>query len=181
MGRIVVIMGVSCCGKSTVGNLVCQTALAQGMSASFVEGDDFHSEASKAKIKSGVGLDDADRQPWLEYLADIIGRAERDGPQLTVVACSALKRKYRALLVSKCADSRRSVVVVQLALEEVVAAARSASRRNHFATSSIVKSQYDTLEELSLEEGQSFVPVTIAVDSVSAQVVAQNILGMLQF
>src|SRR5688500_8001169 len=89
---VVVLMGVSGSGKTTVGE-----TLAAALGWAFVEGDDFHPAANVEKMRAGVPLTDADRRPWLEALQDRIEEACRRGEEI-VVACSALKDEYRDLL-----------------------------------------------------------------------------------
>ena len=104
-------MGVSGCGKSSLGRL-----LAARLGAAFLEGDDYHPAANVAKMASGVPLDDSDRWPWLARLADAVRERRRDG--LVVAACSALKRGYRDRLRSLigepvcfvCLNPERSVL-----------------------------------------------------------------------
>ncbi|AGW41991.1 shikimate kinase I [Leifsonia xyli subsp. cynodontis DSM 46306] len=91
-GPLVVVMGVSGSGKSTVGLL-----LAQRLGADFVDGDDLHPAANVAKMSAGVPLTDADRAPWLAAVGRVLAEA---GPEGRVVACSALKRVYRDLIRS---------------------------------------------------------------------------------
>ena len=89
---VVVLMGVSGSGKTSVG-----VPLAAALGGEFVEGDDYHPPANVAKMRQGIPLDDADRRPWLETLAAEIGRWLAAG-RTVVLACSALKRSYRAIL-----------------------------------------------------------------------------------
>ena len=89
---VVVLMGVSGTGKTEVG-----TRLAKALGGTFAEGDDYHPPANVAKMRSGVPLDDADRQPWLETLSREIGALARCRPTV-VLACSALKQRYRDIL-----------------------------------------------------------------------------------
>jgi gluconokinase len=134
---VVVVMGVAGCGKSTVGPL-----LAQALGGDFAEGDKFHPAANVAKMSSGVPLDDADRKPWLEAMAAAIRDwARKDRP--TVLACSALKRNYRAILAGGSTEVR----FVFLKGEQAVIAARMVQRRNHFMPPALLKSQFATLEE----------------------------------
>jgi gluconokinase len=134
---VVVVMGVAGSGKSTVGPL-----LARALGGDFAEGDKFHPAANVAKMSNGVPLDDADRKPWLEAMASAIRFWSRqDRP--TVLACSALKRSYRAIL----ADGAPELRFVFLKGEQTVIAARMAQRRNHFMPPSLLDSQFAALEE----------------------------------
>src|SRR5690348_18229772 len=99
---IVVAMGVSGSGKTTIGS-----AIAAALSAEFLEGDKFHPPANIAKMSRGEPLDDADRWPWLDRMAEALARAKADGRSV-VLASSALKRSYRDRL-RRGAD-RKSVV-----------------------------------------------------------------------
>jgi gluconokinase len=133
---IVILMGVSGVGKTTVGLL-----LAKALDAEFVEGDSYHSKASVEKMRSGIPLDDEDRQPWLETLSAEIGRwlAEE---RTIVLACSALKQAYRDILVA----GRRGVHLVHLVGEEALLRSRLAQRRGHYMPPSLLASQLATLE-----------------------------------
>src|SRR5579884_1235439 len=128
---IVVVMGVSGAGKTTVGR-----ALAAALGWPFVDADDLHPAANVEKMRRGQPLDDADRAPWLAAVASTI-RSMRDG----VVACSALKRAYRDLL-----RVRDDVRFVYLAVDEKVLAARLAARQGHYMPPSLLPSQLATLE-----------------------------------
>lgn len=125
-------MGVSGSGKTSMG-----MALAAALRAPFLEGDDLHPTANRAKMAAGVPLDDADRAPWLSAIAAWMG-ARTDG----VVACSALRRVYRDRL-RQAAPAARFVL---LAPPEPVLAARLGRRQGHFMPTSLLASQLATLE-----------------------------------
>lgn len=135
----VVVMGVSGSGKTTVGLL-----LAHHLGVPFADADEFHSEQAKAKMASGHPLDDDDRAPWLRRLADWLA-GEQDG---AVLACSALKRRYRDVLRS---GSPR-LCFLHLAGEAAVVTERVGHRRGHYMPASLVGSQYATLEPLEPDE-----------------------------
>jgi gluconokinase len=128
---IVVVMGVSGAGKTTVGK-----ALAEAMGWPFVEGDELHPPANVEKMRRGEPLDDADRAPWLEKIAERM-RGMKDG----VVACSALKRAYRDRL-----RVREDVRFVLLEVPRAVLDERLARRRGHYMPASLLPSQLATLE-----------------------------------
>ena len=139
----VVVMGVSGSGKSTVAS-----ALARRLGWEFAEADTFHSPANVAKMRAGVPLTDDDRWPWLEAIAARIGDARRRQQPL-VVACSALKRAYRERLSGGSDDVR--FVYLQGDYETI--AGRLAGRSGHYMPPSLLRSQFDTLEEPSPDEG----------------------------
>lgn len=132
----VIVMGVAGCGKSTVGML-----LADRLGVPFADADDFHSEDNKRKMASGIGLSDSDRQPWLEELAKLLAGWKETGSG-GVLACSALKEKYRDALRS----SGTSPLFVYLEIEKEVARARLAERSEHYMKPVMVDSQFATLE-----------------------------------
>ncbi len=134
---VVVVMGVAGCGKSTVGPMI-----AEALGGAFAEGDQFHPPANVAKMSSGQPLDDSDRMPWLAAMAEAI-RGWRRQPQPTVLACSALRQRYREIL----ADGSDEVRFVYLRGTQDVIADRMARRRNHFMPPSLLTSQFATLEE----------------------------------
>jgi gluconokinase len=133
---IVILMGVSGVGKTTVGLL-----LAKAIDAEFVEGDSYHSKANIEKMRRGIPLDDEDRRPWLETLSAEIGRwlAEK---RSVVLACSALKQAYRDILIA----GRPGVYLVHLVGEEALLRSRLAERRGHYMPPSLLSSQLATLE-----------------------------------
>ncbi|WP_084104955.1 gluconokinase [Demequina sp. NBRC 110056] len=158
----VVVMGVTGCGKSTVGMLV-----AEELGAEFADADDFHTAENVAKMAAGTPLTDEDRWPWLEDVAAWL--ASRDEG---VVACSALKRSYRDLMRS-VADG---AVFVHLAAPQAVLEPRvrtRAERDGHFAPPGLLDSQYATLEGLAPDEEG----VTIDVSSADARAAADAALA----
>ena len=133
---IVIVMGVVGAGKTTVGKL-----LAQQMGWDFADADDFHPSANVEKIRNGIPLTDADREPWLDLLHAKIVEWTSKG-QSVVLACSALKKKYRAKL-----DAAPDVRFVHLKGGRELIASRLSLRRGHFANDSILASQFADLEE----------------------------------
>ncbi len=133
---IVIVMGVTGSGKTTVGSL-----LAKELGWEFADADDFHSAANKEKMSQGIPLDDADREPWLEALRTALLQwsAERRN---VVLACSALKKIYRDRL-----KIGPEVKFVYLKGSYEVIYQRLLSRHGHFATEKILKSQFEALEE----------------------------------
>jgi len=139
-------MGVSGCGKSTLGR-----DLAAVLGVPFVEGDALHPPANVAKMRAGIPLDDADRRPFLERVADAIA-AEPAG---VVVSCSALKRAYRDLIRTRAG---RDVTFVWPHMDRAALAARLAARRDHYMPASLLDSQLAALEPPAADEA------AIAVD-----------------
>jgi gluconokinase len=137
MAMVVVVMGVSGVGKTTIG-----VQIAQALGGEFAEGDDFHPPANVEKMRSGMPLDDADRAPWLEILSRKIGAWLDQGVD-GVLACSALKRTYRDVL----RGGRAGVHFVYLRGEEALIRARLKHRQGHYMPPSLLASQIATLEE----------------------------------
>lgn len=135
----VVVMGVSGSGKTTVGVI-----LAHQLGVPFADADDFHSDAAKAKMHSGHPLTDEDRAPWLKRLADWLA----DEPDGCVLACSALKRRYRDVLRSRSPQ----LAFLHLAGDPSVVTDRVAHRQGHYMPASLVQSQYAALEPLESDE-----------------------------
>lgn len=133
---ILILMGPTGCGKTTIGRL-----LAQRLGCPFIDGDDFHPDANVAKMHSGVPLDDDDRRPWLRALGREIEDRLRAG-QSAVVACSALKRTYRELL----GVDQQTVQTVYLRGTFDLLQQRLADRRGHFMPPELLRSQLDALE-----------------------------------
>lgn len=133
-------MGPAGSGKTTVGRLV-----AGALGVPFADADDFHSPASIEKMRAGRPLDDADRAPWLTRLAALIEESKGSG---LVLACSALKARYRATLEPPAAPGAPSgaLFVAYLSVPREELARRLALRAGHFAGPSLVDSQLATLE-----------------------------------
>jgi gluconokinase len=129
----IVVMGVSGAGKTTVGRM-----LARAMGAEFIDGDDLHSEAARAKMAAGGALTDEDRWPWLDRVGAALARGER-----TIVACSALRRAYRDRLRAAAGPGLR---FVYLNADPETMRARVAGRRGHYMPASLVDSQFASLE-----------------------------------
>jgi gluconokinase len=159
--RHLVVMGVTATGKTTVGR-----ALAEELGSVFVEGDTFHPQANIEKMSAGIPLDDDDRRPWLRALADEIARLDAVG-ELSVTACSALRRPYRDWLREGYAglffvhlDSTFDVLLDRM------------KRRTHFMPPSLLQSQLDTLEPLEPDEAGAVVDDSQTVDAVIADALA---------
>ena len=134
--RIILIMGVTGSGKTTVGHL-----LADSLGWAFSDADDFHPPANVAKMSAGIALTDDDRDPWLTALRSHI-ECQLAADQQTVVACSALKAAYRTRLIP---DSGLVHLVYLKGATELLAA-RLANRSGHFAPPALLTSQLATLE-----------------------------------
>ena len=134
---IVVLMGVSGSGKTTIGAL-----LATALKWRFYEGDDLHSAANRSKMTHGIALTDADRLPWLDRIRRLIDRCLADGVD-AVIACSALKQSYREMMVS----DPKQVRLVYLKGSRKLIKARLGKRKGHFMPSSLLPSQFEALEE----------------------------------
>lgn len=154
----IVVMGVSGCGKTTVG-----LALAERLGASFVEGDQLHPQANVAKMAAGIPLTDADRWPWL----DAVGAAlAGDAP--VVASCSALKRSYRDRLRTQAGTPLN---FLHLAGDRAALAQRMAERPGHYMPVSLLDSQLATLEPPSADEALTLaidMPVSVMVDTALA-------------
>ena len=134
--RVLIVIGVAGSGKTTVGR-----ALAERLGWAFEDADDYHSRAALATMARGTGLTDADRAPWLARLAALVRQRATDGPP-TVLACSALKARYRDALQGDRADVR----FAWLDVPETVLAQRLASRRGHVAGPDLLPSQLEAFE-----------------------------------
>ncbi|MDO5644249.1 MAG: gluconokinase [Dermabacter sp.] len=134
-----IVMGVQGTGKSTVG-----AALAEAYGMAFIDGDDLHPPENKKKMASGQPLNDADRLPWLTIIGEKIAKNREEGV-LTVVVCSALKRWYRELLRYYVPD----LFFVHLAGPKELVASRIARRNHEYMPTTLLDSQYATLQELA--------------------------------
>ena len=151
---LVVVMGVSGSGKSTVG-----AAVAQRLRVPFADADDFHPPANIAKMTAGHALDDDDRYPWLETIGEWLAEHDDAGG---VMSCSALKRQYRDQL--RLHASRAEFLLLHGTLEVITR--RQASRPGHFMPASLLHSQFATLEPLSPDENGLVIDVDQSVDDI---------------
>lgn len=133
------VMGVAGSGKSTIACL-----LAGKLGWSFFDADDFHLPENIAKMKSGIPLNDEDRQPWLERLSRLL-RSEIAAGRHPVLACSALRQSYRDTLLAKTPG----IQIVYLRGDKSLIASRLRNRSDHFMPTALLESQLDTLEEPS--------------------------------
>lgn len=160
--HIIVVMGVSGCGKSTVAE-----AIAMQLDAHFKDGDELHPESNIKKMESGIPLTDDDRQPWLVKLANY-AREQSALHGMCVIACSALKKRYRETL-----NQAGNVVYVYLEGSFELIASRMQARTGHFMPETLLKSQFEALEDPREEVnvvavGIESEPQTIALNAVKA-------------
>ena len=134
--KVIVLMGVTGCGKTTIGQL-----LSEAVGWSYYDADDFHPKANVDKMARGVPLEDEDRWPWLHELSICVGHWIKLGSG-AVLACSALKEVYRQRLI----DGRKEVFVVHLVGSRELIAQRLEKRVGHYMPPSLLESQFQTLE-----------------------------------
>lgn len=157
--QTLVLTGVSGAGKSTVGR-----ALADRLGAVLLDADDFHSDVARQKMASGIPLDDADRDPWIDRLVGELAQRARHGERV-VLACSALRRHHRVRLVEAAPD----VAIVHLEVGREELARRLAGRTEHFMPAELLESQLADLEHPSAElhavvDGEA--PIQSVVDEI---------------
>ena len=162
--QMVVVMGVSGVGKSTVAK-----GIAAQLGWTFAEGDSFHPEANVTKMASGHPLTDEDRRPWLRAIGDWMS-AEIAAKRSAVVTCSALRRAYRDLL----REDRPEVVFCHLVAGEELIGDRMRQRTDHYMPDSLLPSQLATLEPLEPDEPG----VVVSVDQDAAQVIARAVAAL---
>ena len=157
--RIIIAMGVSSSGKSTVGQ-----SIARRLHVPFLDGDGYHPEANVEKMRNGIPLTDEDRWPWLERLAKALAEAaERKGA--AVGACSALRKTYRDFLVKQAGEP---ILFVYLDGSKAVIADRMAMRHHEYMPASLLDSQFATLEVPDpASENVLVVPVTDSVEKIT--------------
>ena len=160
---IVLLAGVSGCGKTTVGQL-----LASRLDWPFIDGDSLHPAANIAKMRAGAPLADEDRWPWLEAVAAVMDDHIAAG-RSAVIACSALKRSYRDLL----AGGRPTARLVFLDAGRDLLAARLAARHGHFFRADLLDSQLATLENPQPGERVLTVPAAGPADQVAEQIISR--------
>jgi gluconokinase len=146
-----IVMGVAGSGKSTIGE-----ALAARLGWRYEDGDRFHPASNVAKMSAGQPLTDDDRWPWLKAIADEIDRLSAEN-QRAVVACSALRRVYRDILV----HGRPDIGIVYLDGTQALIAERLGRRKGHFMPAGLLASQFKTLEPPTPDEH----PITVSIDA----------------
>jgi carbohydrate kinase (thermoresistant glucokinase family) len=169
--RIHVVMGVSACGKSTVGRL-----LARQCTATYLDGDDFHPPENVARMAAGQALTDADRHGWLLALSQRLSQARATGESV-VLSCSALKRRYRDQLRSGAAD----LVLVYLHGSRELLAQRIAARTDHYMPASLLDSQLATLEPPQADENALAFDVALTPQQIVDAVLQTHVAAMPQF
>jgi gluconokinase len=160
---IIVLMGVAGSGKSTIG-----ARLSKMLGWTFRDADSFHPPANIEKMTQGIPLDDNDRMPWLAAIAQWIDQQLANG-QAGIVSCSALKRAYRQQLIG----TRSGVRLVYLKGSRRLIGVRLQARKGHFMPASLLKSQFDALEEPLPEENAIVVPVAMSPPRVAATIIQQ--------
>ncbi|MEU6081134.1 gluconokinase [Streptomyces sp. NPDC047108] len=153
---LVVVMGVSGSGKTTIGE-----RLAGELGVPYAEADDFHPPENVAKMADGEPLDDADRVPWLDGIGDWLAHHATTGG---VVSCSALKRSYR----DRLAEAAPSAYFVHLSGSFELIAHRLADRKDHFMPPRLLRTQFADLEPLGEDERGASVPIEGTVEETTA-------------
>jgi gluconokinase len=156
----VVVMGVTATGKTTIGE-----RLAEELGCEFIEGDSLHPRRNIEKMESGIPLTDEDRWPWLQAIAELVAVRDFEGVS-TVVTCSALRRSYRDVL-----RDAAPTFFVHLHAPFDVLQGRMRLRTKHFMPTTLLQSQFDTLEDLGDDESGAVVDVSPAVDEVVEEAV----------
>ena len=162
---VVVVMGVSGSGKSTVGK-----ALAEQLGCSYFDADDFHAPDAIAKMKSGQPLDDRDRMPWLGRIAQKIETLVADD-ESGVISCSALKRAYRDILFDSIPRARIALVYLRGSYDLI--RGRLAARQGHFMPPSLLESQFAQLEEPRPDEQPIKIDIAPAPEAITAAILRE--------
>jgi gluconokinase len=165
--RTVVVMGVSGCGKSTIGS-----RLSEELNAAFIDADELHSDEARALMGAGIPLTDDDRRPWLERVAQAAADLNRRGVSV-VLACSALKRIYRDQLRAGISEPTSFIHLVGSA--ELISS-RMSTRVGHFMPTALLTSQLETLQPLQPDE----VGVTLDASASTAVVVRGALFALRQ-
>ena len=161
---VIVLMGVSGSGKSTIG-----AALSKELGWPYADADEFHPPANVAKMSAGQPLTDDDRWPWLKAIAAHIDGVREEGGH-AIVSCSALKRVYRDILVGARKDVR--LVLLDGTREEIFA--RMSARKDHFMPLALLDSQFATLERPGADER----PVIVSIVGTPEEVAAAILRGL---
>jgi carbohydrate kinase (thermoresistant glucokinase family) len=148
----IVVMGVTGCGKTTVG-----IALAEKLGIEFIDSDVLHSDSNKKKMSSGIPLTDSDREPWLQAVSETLQSHEK-----IVVACSALKKSYRSTILA----GAPSTIFIHLSGSQEVIFARLSERSHHFMPIGLLDSQFQTLEPLDHTETGKVIDISKSINEI---------------
>ncbi len=159
--RLMVLMGVAGSGKSTVG-----AALEGPLGATYIDGDDLHPQSNIDKMSAGEPLTDDDRWPWLDAVGQTLGRANGRA----IIGCSALKRVYRERITRATGEP---VTFIHLSGSREVIADRMGNREGHFMPTSLLDSQFATLEIPGPDENAISVDIDQPVDSLVRDITAK--------
>jgi gluconokinase len=154
----IVVMGVTGCGKTTVG-----FALAEKLGITFIDSDDLHSVENKRKMSSGTPLNDSDRQPWLQAVSDTLQSHEK-----IVVACSALKKTYREKILVGAPTTQ----FIHLVGSQELISARLSERSHEFMPIELLDSQFQTLEPLKQSEGGKAIEISQSIEEIVDEITA---------
>ena len=154
----IIVMGVTGCGKSTIG-----ATLAQRLGYTFIDGDDLHPEINKKKMSSGMPLDDRDRVPWLEEVSKSLQQYDA-----IVIACSALKKSYRTTITR----GAPSTVYIHLKGSKELITARLRDRSGHIKPDGLLDSQIQTLEQLEVDEIGEVFEISQSVEDIVEQIMS---------
>jgi gluconokinase len=159
----IVVMGVSGCGKSTIGE-----GVAAGLSAAFKDGDELHPQTNIERMSAGIALTDEDRWPWLDTIVQF-AQTHTDKQQSIVIACSALKASYRVRLAAGAAPT----CFVYLKGSRELIGRRQSQREGHFMPASLIDSQFATLQSPEPEPNVVTVDIDQPIVDVIEQAIAQ--------
>ncbi|TPJ30206.1 gluconokinase [Mesorhizobium sp. B2-7-2] len=154
----IVVMGVTGSGKTTIGE-----ALARAITATFIDGDKLHPEVNIAKMSAGIALEDADRWPWLAKVGEML----RLAPAPVIVGCSALKRAYRDFITEQAGAP---VLFIYLDGSRELISKRMHERTGHFMPTSLLDSQFATLEVPGKDENVMAVAIHAPLDEIVADI-----------
>ncbi|MBF9001995.1 MULTISPECIES: gluconokinase [Vibrio] len=160
-------MGVSSCGKSSIG-----AAVARQLEAKFIDGDDLHPKANILKMKSGHPLNDDDRAPWLERINDAVFSIEMKHEE-GIIVCSALRQKYR----DQIRQGNSKLTFIHLYGDFELVKGRMLAREDHFMPIELLKSQFETLEKPTIEETDV---IEVSIDGSFDDVVARCVTAIKQ-